>query len=604
MVVSAKHGDSITAYRTIEYIIEFQDEKDMESCRICLFPADSAGRKQKKEYIVISARKKDGIVHFRAQSMKNGQKVNNIPELPAKSDFREISFNHQYSVPYDRPDRKVKILLNGYSGYTHIYIGTSKTVKGERGSGWVELSPIDMLAGRYRDFIIESNHPAGVSKSVYHGEEETGTGFSLDSRKYTWSGFTDDAVIISFPGSSSSRTPKFVFWKAANNIPLWVYSDELMFSYEFVETWSDKTPGCFEPMSDRLLLHSKVDIKEDNDARKVIVWRYGLFNPDYRTPDDSMKGFPKVEETYTIYPNTVIIRDIKYFPDLTSTHRARHELAEMIVISGSNSIPELHIGNPALTICNLDSSYVNLLPSRHFNHENISKWEEMICKINLKEHNKPFCAFAHKDYDRSYSPLKVSPEFTWHKTTYKMSHWPVSRVPYSSSDKSFSHGARVPSHTSLIGMEANEEVNWEYDYEQNDNGDIYRNYLSLAGLFQKDEFAESCVYGWIHPANVQIIHGGTYNGFNNREYTHTFSVNGDAQDHLHFTVSSGKYPTDWIALSLENTDSGTSVSKVLIDGEKTDYHVCKISKECRILIFINMKKAISHEINIHFSHET
>lgn len=56
-------------------------------------------------------------------------------------------------------------------------------------------------------------------------------------------------------------------------------NNELLYCYEFAETWSDLSKGCFEPMSDRLLAHAKVDIIENNKVRKVVKYHYALVNP-------------------------------------------------------------------------------------------------------------------------------------------------------------------------------------------------------------------------------------------------------------------------------------------------------------------------------------
>ncbi len=69
-----------------------------------------------------------------------------------------------------------------------------------------------------------------------------------------------DATVISFNRNIARllhKNRQFVFWSEANFVPAWHMNNELLYCYEFAETWSDLSKGCFEPMSDRLLAHAK-----------------------------------------------------------------------------------------------------------------------------------------------------------------------------------------------------------------------------------------------------------------------------------------------------------------------------------------------------------
>lgn len=200
-------------------------------------------------------------------------------------------------------------------------------------------------------------------------QDNTKTGFKATRREYNWSGFFGDAVVVTFGDEFKyrDRDIKFVFWSETNYIPAWHLHNQLLFTYEFVETWGGGNPGCHEPMSDRLKRWSRVEIVEDNDVRKVVHWHYVLCNPDYKVPDnDKGTQLPEVDEYFTFYPDGSGTRYIVYTPKLDTDFREAHEVAELISISGSSSHSKEFFSSPALTLLNLDGDVQNAHPGPKF----------------------------------------------------------------------------------------------------------------------------------------------------------------------------------------------------------------------------------------------
>jgi hypothetical protein len=143
---------------------------------------------------------------------------------------------------------------------------------------------------------------------------------------------------------------RFVFWRGTNYIPNWVTENGIWFNNAFNEGWNEH--GSCEPMSDKRCLHAYVKIVESTQARVVVLWRYGLTDNWYRFAfvDPETGWGDWTEETYTIYPNMVGVREDKL---ISNAPRAAHEWQESIMVMGPGQRPDEVLEFAALSLANM-----------------------------------------------------------------------------------------------------------------------------------------------------------------------------------------------------------------------------------------------------------
>jgi hypothetical protein len=260
----------------------------------------------------------------------------------------------------------------------------------------------------------------------------------------------DTDVVVRFPQAPI----QLVFWQGANYIPAWVTENGRWYSDEFMEIYGK--PRCpdgedCEPMSDKQVRYSHVDIIESTPARAVIHWRYALSEvenqklADAPTPADWGAW---ADEYWTVYPDAVAVRR----QVLWTVHpdREASEFQESIVIIPAGEAPEDNINLDAVTLANLRgeaksytwqartaADFAKPRGPDHFTGLD----DPMIQWINLRSQWRPFqvagagpASFEGINWEPSMS------SFEW------WNHWPVAQIrssgrPALTSDR--------PSHTSL-----------------------------------------------------------------------------------------------------------------------------------------------------------
>jgi len=124
-----------------------------------------------------------------------------------------------------------------------------------------------------------------------------------------WPVASDPDIVVTFKDSPV----KLIFWRGTRYSPAWVTENGQWMCDQSVESWNGRE-GCLEHMQDRHCRYSHVRIIEDNDARKVIHWRYApvsayddLWNEDRKT------GWAVwIDEYYYIYPDATAIRKVSW----------------------------------------------------------------------------------------------------------------------------------------------------------------------------------------------------------------------------------------------------------------------------------------------------
>ncbi len=424
-----------------------------------------------------------------------------------------------FSVPAAKTAGKLRIVRDAAAGFLHFYYAIAPTIRGERVEGWVELAPSREWGERDGRYFValcarSGRAPAKASfkrvrviRKPMRDRDDSRTGFHAVRREYNWSGFPGEALVVSFARGLGDR--KFVFWSLANYVPAWHMDNQLLYSYEFVETWGGGAPGCHEPMSDRLLRWSNVEILEDNAARKRVRWRYVLCNPDYRVPDDAVgREIPEVEERWTFYPDGTGARHITYTPKLDSPHRSWHELTELIAIAGSLTDPREHLAPVPLTVTNLAGEVLRADYRRKeskIDRKRVNRWDQFIAVAHFINAPDAFCAFSQAaDTPDTHSHYPFGFDVSWHGPGYRMCHWPVGLEPYRKPSKTHGTWKAQVSHTSLAGMGIWKGRDWKDHFKLDERGRKYREWVSLVGLVEPSdlETIRARTATWLYPGEV------------------------------------------------------------------------------------------------------
>lgn len=249
-------------------------------------------------------------------------------------------------------------------------------------------------------------------------------------------------VVVSFPHSATH----FVFWRGAGYIPHWVTGNGIWYNNQFVERCSygiKETVGCVEPMSDKQCRFSQVRVLQDNDARKVIHWRYAPVDVEYRHPfvDPATGWFDWVDEYYYIYPDAICTRVATLY---SSEPNAFADWQESIILHAPGRSPEDDIDSTAVSVANLAGTSRDYFWPDASHAMTLDSLPDHACMqvVRLRSKERPFIIVPPDDglhvgiFD-GHNPRSIFRQWD---------HWPVSQ------DKSWSRDATsndAPSHTSL-----------------------------------------------------------------------------------------------------------------------------------------------------------
>lgn len=432
-----------------------------------------------------------------------------------------------YSVPFTGTNKRFRICRDAPAGFFHFYYAVKAYIHGQWADGWMELAPSRDWGISSKDFYValyvrSGNDAAAlatfdnlkVMQKPTEDQNDSHTGFNIDRREYNWSGFSGDAIVVSFGDDFDyDKDCKFVFWSENNYVPAWHLNNQLQYSYEFLETWGGGSAGCHEPMSDRILRWSAVEILEDNDVRKVVHWHYVLADPDYKTPDDGIGAqLPEADEYWTFYPDGTGIRRIRYTPKLDTDFRKWHEITELIAIAGSLSNPQDHHSYPALTVLNLDGDVDYYHPDPYNSgpwNTDTANWDQIIMATHFHSAPDAFSAFSqNSDIPQTYAFYPLKPDISWHGTRYKFAHWPVGKEPlYSDAFKSHGTWSAQVASNGLMGIGVQGGTGWSNHYQIDDRGRRYREWASLVGLNAPGDnnALKDKTRTWLYPGAITML---------------------------------------------------------------------------------------------------
>ena len=512
------------------------------------------GKPDVDNYVMISLGREGGTLYVTASDKQNGKPdiLGAKQGVPAEQ-YRVRLDGTQFSVPFKGTAKRFRLMHEALWGSFRYLFKVRSEFKGKPASGWMETrgSP-DWLEDPanekfYVALLVNSGPQPGataafsdirVMQKPTEDRDDTNTGFAVSRGEYNWSGFFDDAVVVTFgsefPYASVDR--KFVFWGGANDVPHWHMNNQALHFNEFVETWEDLAsyPAllCFEPMSDRLRAFSRVQVVEDNAVRKVARWEYNIVDPNYRYPGDPIgTQAPEVVETYTFYRDGTITRKQRYTPKLDNCIRQQgNEVEETIVGTGTKTwYPDL-IGHPATAVYNLEGDVYRFLP--HSGSGNADEWNQFIVSMNFFDGLAPFVAYSNAADTPDVFPYPVRLGLSLkHKLVESRdgaAHWPVQHTPYENPMWSRAYLTGEASSWSFFSasnwigtpMEEVWDLEFQKTYQIDERGRKYREWVSLVGMADVGdlETPKKLVRSWLYPGSVEV-HGGdaTYEGNNRHE---------------------------------------------------------------------------------------
>ncbi len=150
---------------------------------------------------------------------------------------------------------------------------------------------------------------------------------AMDSLAYKkgWDDKLQD-VVVSLPNGS-----RFVFWRGSSYVPFWAGDYNTGFTYEWAETSppADGFVDSVEPLMDKELRYSRVEIVESTESKVHVRWKYQSCDFNYKVWGDSA-----VEDFY-FYPDGFGTRVVT----LNSTPGRQYELIEFIVLTSQSTYP-------------------------------------------------------------------------------------------------------------------------------------------------------------------------------------------------------------------------------------------------------------------------
>ena len=155
---------------------------------------------------------------------------------------------------------------------------------------------------------------------------EPGTGkFSEMNYADAWKPELSD-VVVWLPNQA-----RFVFWRGSSYIPFWAGLHNTGACYEWAEIISQPQGAvdCVEPLMDKELRYSSVEIVESTSARVHVRWRYQSTDFNYRVWGDS------AVEDYYFYPDGFGTRVV----NLASDPKNEYELSEFIILTPQGAYP-------------------------------------------------------------------------------------------------------------------------------------------------------------------------------------------------------------------------------------------------------------------------
>jgi len=68
--------------------------------------------------------------------------------------YEHILTGKQYSVPFDRTNKRIRIFRDSGAGFFHFYYAVKKNIRGKEAAGWMEIAPSKDWASKNQEYYV------------------------------------------------------------------------------------------------------------------------------------------------------------------------------------------------------------------------------------------------------------------------------------------------------------------------------------------------------------------------------------------------------------------------------------------------------------------
>ena len=149
---------------------------------------------------------------------------------------------------------------------------------------------------------------------------------------------------------------RFVFWRGSSYIPFWAGLHNTAACFEWAEIISQPQGAvdCVEPLMDKELRYSRVEIVESTPARVHVRWSYQSTDFNYKVWGD------EAIEDYYFYPDGFGTRVVS----LKADPKNDYELSEFIILSPQGAYPFEVLPDDPVDACSTSTAALIISGSR------------------------------------------------------------------------------------------------------------------------------------------------------------------------------------------------------------------------------------------------
>ncbi len=404
-----------------------------------------------------------------------------------------------------------------------------------------------------------------------------------------WPVESDPDIVVTFKDSPV----KLIFWRGTRYSPAWVTDNDLWMCDQSVESWNGKE-GCLEHMQDRHCRYSHVRMIEDNEARKVIHWRYAPVSAyDDLWNEDPKTGWAVwIDEYYYIYPDATAIRKVSW---KTGALGRPVQFQESMPLTGPGQTRGDIMETAYLKIANLNGETLQL----HYRENPVAIDNERIPvapniqKHNLKSVYDPFIIFEpgnrmHYIMDRDMDNLRLPGS---------CNHWPVGQP---NCDGRVTQASDRPA--SFLGFPISSPI-----VHDDDDGRSYHN--SIYGMVDMPvEDLIQLAGSWVKAPAMKLHsnQNAIKATYDRSQKAYMIKSNTGHVDRIEATVScSDTSPLFNPAIVIEGW--GEKVPEILLNGEKLkaeedfSFGYSKKLKSTSLILWIKLRSSKPLDLDIHSS---
>lgn len=360
---------------------------------------------------------------------------------------------------------------------------------------------------------------------------------------FTFSGVTAPALVIEI-----KQPWRLICWAEAQYVPCWD-TKNLWVTTEWLETLGTKSAYDFEPISDKKLKYTHVELLEIGPARAVLHWRYALCDSRERIFHDNTTA----EEFHIIYPDGFTVRKVVAYPGTGNPREGQPkmwEVAEYLMIFPPGTTTSDNLDPEGMTITNIDgdayrhrldmapldfskATLDDILHRLCLVHPSSRDWSEFIWEGGLKNRPSPFlvapndqklfphlrCHVCHGDH----------PETLLWRHMMMWKHWPLGHEEYEIGIPATDADAKKRAvSASYVTMQPwVHPVAWDHPdpampFDAKWNPPQGTTWVMLQGINPGDDkFPRRLAASWTRPANTRM-NAGTFFGYEPAERAYLF----------------------------------------------------------------------------------